>query len=129
MRATLARPARRLAATLGAASALALTLAAPPAQAGSQNWDCSLAAYSSCIGPAHALRSSAIYSPINLPVAAAASPSARDTDLYGGWMLGVGYICHPYNGSRTLYPVVRNNSPVSSWFVVASTFGAGAETC
>ncbi|WP_210491900.1 hypothetical protein [Patulibacter sp. SYSU D01012] len=129
MRATLPRPALRLAATLGALLALLLIAAAPRAQAANDQWSCTLYSGWYCGSDPHSLRSSSIYSSLGLKVGAGASRTGSASDLYGDWAISYGYACRSLSGNTVLYPLVVNASTAGSWFVAASTYGSGADSC
>lgn len=69
----------------------------------------SYASGSDCYGPRHSLTSNRVFGlgGNGLIVGAAALDTSRNR--YGSWVYGYdGYVCHPYSGSRLLYPWMYN---------------------
>lgn len=87
----------------------AVILPAPAAHAGVETYFSGTVSASNVLsGPQHSMTSNRVGNNygVGLSVGAAASSGSS---MYGSWILGNGYACHPYGGSNVIAPLLLNN--------------------
>lgn len=97
---------RRLAAAVLTAAAL---LPAQAAQAGVETYfNGNIGSGGKVVGPQHSMTSNRVGNNYGASVGVGAA-ALQNGNMYGNWILGTAYACHPYGGGNLLSPLLLNN--------------------